>query len=58
MENAKAWWASKTIWIAVLQGLLGVFVAVGSQIELVGWLMIVKSVIDVLLRIITEQPVK
>ena len=49
---------SKTVWLAILQAILGIVVAVGSQIPTVGWLMVVKSIIDVLIRVITTQPVK
>jgi len=49
---------SKTVLVAILQGILGVIIALGSQIETVGWLMVLKSVIDILLRAITTQPVK
>jgi hypothetical protein len=49
---------SKTVLVAILQGILGVILALGSQIETVGWLMVVKSVIDIALRAITTQPVK
>ena len=56
--DAKSILLSKTVWLAILQGLLGVVVALGTQLPTVGWIMVVKSVIDVLLRVITEAPVK
>jgi hypothetical protein len=53
----KKWYTSKTIWLAVLQGILGVVVATSSQIPTVGWLMLLKSAIDIMIRIVTEMPV-
>ena len=48
---------SKTVWIAILQGLLGVIVAVGTSIPTVGWLLVAKSVLDIALRYITSDKV-
>lgn len=56
--DAKSILLSKTVWLAVLQGILGVIIALESLIPTVGWIMVVKSVIDILLRFITTQPVK
>lgn len=56
--SEKKWYLSKTIWLAVLQAILGVFVAIGTEIPTVGWIMVVKSVIDVLIRSLTEESVK
>lgn len=53
----KKWFFSKTIILAVLQGILGVIVAIGTQLPDIGWLMIAKSVLDVVIRFITTQPV-
>lgn len=54
----KKWYLSKTVILAVLQGVLGIIVAIGSQIPTVGWLMIVKSIIDVIIRGMTEESIK
>jgi hypothetical protein len=48
---------SKTFWLAILQGILGVVVVVSTSIPGVGWLMIVKTIIDIGIRMITAQPV-
>lgn len=56
-SKMKQWYLSKTIWLAVLQGVIGVVVAIGTQIPDVGWWMIAKSVLDILLRAITTDPV-
>jgi hypothetical protein len=60
--EAKPWYASKTLWFAVLFGLVNVAGALGYQTyqpdaqttEIVG---IVVSVVAVILRLLTKQPV-
>lgn len=54
---AKSWYTSKTIWIAILQGILGVLVAIGTSVPNIGWLIILKSIIDIILRGLTEKPI-
>jgi hypothetical protein len=56
-ENVKSILLSKTVWVAIIQGVLGVVVALGTSIPTVGWMMVVKSVCDILLRTITTQTV-
>jgi hypothetical protein len=58
MEQIKSILLSKTFWVAVIQGLLGVVVVLETQIPGVGWLMIIKSVLDFGLRVATTQEVK
>lgn len=56
----KKWYHSRTIKIALLQGLMGVLLAVFSEypeLQNVGYIAVVKSIIDFLLRINTEQKV-
>jgi hypothetical protein len=48
---------SKVFWVAILQGILGVVVVVSTSIPGVGWLMILKTIIDIALRMLTTQPV-
>lgn len=57
-RNIKDWYRSKTLWIAVGQGVLGVFIALIAEYPEFGGLLIAKSVLDVGLRIVTEQPIK
>ena len=49
---------SKTFIVACLQGILGIIVAVNSIQPELGQIMIVKSIIDITLRYVTESPVK
>lgn len=55
--NTKAWYFSRTLWVAVIQGILGIIVALGTQVPVVGWLMVIKSILDVALRFLTSTPV-
>lgn len=51
-------WLSKTVIIAILQGILGILVALGTSIPNVGWLLIAKSALDIIIRCLTTQAVK
>ena len=56
----KSLFASRTFLLAVVQAVAGIYAAavvVDPTITTLGWGMILKSVIDVLLRIYTSQPV-
>ena len=55
--NIKSIFCSKTFWVAVIQGVVGILTVVGTQVPDIGWILIAKSVLDVLLRAITTQPV-
>lgn len=60
MNDAKALIHSKAFWVAVCQALLGmfaVFSATYPALETVGALAIVKSVLDIYLRMNTTQPI-
>lgn len=48
----------KIIWIAVLQGLSGLFLALITEFPELGCLLIGKSFVVVTLRVITEKPIK
>jgi len=53
--ESKKWYESKMLWIAVFQGVAGVLAALSSSPDLqaVGWIAIVKSLVDGYLRITT-----
>lgn len=54
--NTKKWFLSRTIWLAVVQGLLGVVVAVAASdptMKLGGTIVVLKTILDVLLRLDT-----
>jgi hypothetical protein len=48
---------SKTFWLALVQAVAGVIVVFSTSFPQVGWLVIAKSVVDVILRVYTSQPV-
>jgi hypothetical protein len=59
--NMKPWYTSKTIWIAILQAAAGVvaaFFTYDPALQTVGAVAIVKSVIDIVLRLVTSQPIQ
>ena len=58
MTTAKIIFTSKTFWLAVLQGILGVLVVIGTQVPELGWVTILKSIIDIGLRMMTTEPVR
>lgn len=48
---------SRTFWVAVVQGVLGVLVVVFAHFGLAGALLITKSLIDIVLRLDTDTPI-
>ena len=48
---------SKTFWMAVAQALAGIAVAVQMEFPEVGYIASIKSLIDIWLRIYTDQPI-
>jgi hypothetical protein len=57
-NNEKRWWQSKTNWIAILQFSIGIAVLVGNTFpNWVGFTVIIKSILDGVLRGITTQPI-
>lgn len=58
--KAKSLISSRSFWLAVAQGLIGIYVAATTQypdLATVGWVAIVKSILDVYLRYTTTTPV-
>ena len=53
MQTTKVWYQSKTLWIALAQGVIGVLVVVQTSNPDLGWIVIVKSVLDIYIRSIT-----
>ncbi len=54
---SKSLFASRTFWLAVAQAVVGVFVVFGTAYPMVGWLVVAKSVADMVLRYITTTPI-
>ncbi len=49
---------SKTIWVAALMFVSGGIMALESSYPAVGFLVMVKAIIDIILRLITTEQVK
>lgn len=48
---------SKTFWVAVIQAVAGVVVVALTQLDLVGYVAVFKSFVDIILRLITTEPI-
>ncbi len=60
MNDIKSVFASRTVWLAIAQGIAGVLVALYAtdpSLTNIGWLAVVKSIIDFYLRMNTTQQV-
>jgi len=55
--TAKSILLSKTFWVALIQGCIGVIIAVSTVAPNLGWLLVGKSILDILLRVVTTQSV-
>ncbi len=53
----KSIWESKTFWLAVVQAIAGVIVVFQTHFPEVGFLVMVKSIIDVVLRLVSTSQV-
>lgn len=53
----KSIFISKTFLLACAQALSGVAVVFATAYPMLGWLLIVKAIIDVVLRYYTDEPV-
>ena len=53
----KTLFESKTFWLAVAQAVIGIVVVALTELDLVGYVAIVKSIGDVILRMITEDEI-
>lgn len=51
----KKWYESKTLWIAVMQGVIGVVVVLETQYPSIGAVAVAKSILDIALRTITFE---
>lgn len=57
MEYGKTLFSSKTFWIAVIQAVAGIVVVALTELDLVGYIATFKSVVDIVLRMITADPI-
>lgn len=58
METGKTIFKSKTFLLALVQAVLGVTVAVLTELDLVAFIAIAKSIADIALRYVTTEPIK
>jgi hypothetical protein len=49
---------SKTFWMAMIQSVIAAIVIFQTNYEVVGGVLVVKSGLDILLRLMTTEPVK
>lgn len=49
---------SKTIWLAIIQAILGITIAVFTELDMIGYIAIVKSLADIALRYVTKASIK
>ena len=54
----KPWYQSRTIRLAVLQALVGIVAAFATEYPLVAPLVVLKSCLDIILRLDTESSIK
>lgn len=55
----KSFFESKTVWIALIQAVVGGLVIFLTEIpDLVGYVAIVKSIGDILIRLVTDKPLR
>lgn len=52
----KQLWKSKTLWVAILQGALGIVMVLQTEMPEVGGLLLLKAALDMILRALTTKP--
>lgn len=57
MQNAKSLLSSNTFQLACLQAAAGVLLIFGTSYPAVGWIALAKSVVDIVIRLRTSQPI-
>lgn len=57
MIFAKSLLTSKTFWLAFIQAVGGVVVVFSTSYPEVGWLVMLKSGVDIMLRVYTTKPI-
>ena len=58
MIASKDWYKSKTVWLAMLQFAVGGLVMLQTEYPNVGYIAMIKSILDIGLRFVTEKPIK
>lgn len=57
MEYIKKLLRSKTVLLAILQAVVGIGVAVLTELDLAGYIIVLKSVADIFMRVITVEAI-
>ncbi len=57
MDQGKALVSSRTFQVALVQAIIAVVVIFSTAYPGVGWLLAAKSVLDIVLRLITTDPI-
>lgn len=53
----KSFLDSKTIWLAIFQAFVGGVIIFFTEVDMVGYSVLVKSIADIILRFLTTQPI-
>jgi len=59
--KGKEVWRSKTVWVAGLTGVMGILAAIMAEdpeLKLAGVVAILKAILDFVLRLKTDEPVR
>lgn len=51
-------WQSKTLWIALFQAVLGFVVVLESQYPTIGYVVVLKSALDIAIRMMTFSEIE
>jgi uncharacterized membrane protein len=48
---------SRTFWLAVVQAVSGIVVVALTELDMAGYVVVFKSIVDILLRLATSDPI-
>lgn len=55
--QGKQWYQSKTIWLAIITGAIGIVTAFHTQFPMVGAFITATSILNMALRFVTSEPI-
>ena len=55
--NYKSWYQSRTIWLAIVTAISGILVTATTQYPDIGWMIVAKAAVDIVVRLLTSQPI-
>jgi len=56
-DKMKTLLQSRTMWIAVAQAIGAVLIVAFTELDMMGGVLVVKSIVDVILRLDTKEPI-